>query len=276
VAALGGSFFNSLDRYELKYIISTDMIEPLTEYLYAFCELDYHSKHAQNHFYHVNSLYFDSPNFLFLKNRLYGKNPRFNMRVRSYGEDPKPPFFLEIKAKNSGTVNKYRATMQDDEWPNMFTDPSYVLDKSTSDFDNKELFHRTLIKYNVEPKIFTHYRRRAFVSTIDEYTRVTMDINLQCYLESNYDINPDKRRLTNYDNEMIFSPLSEDPESNVILEIKCLPHQVPIWVVDMIRNFQLTRSSFSKYAQSVLMSTQYDPFFKPHYDLNNSALNTNI
>jgi len=198
------------------------------------------------------------------------------MRTRSYGMSPKPPYFLEIKSKNSGTVNKYRAVMDKNEWPHMLTDASFVLDPSTSDFNNKELFHRTHIKYNVEPKIFTHYTRRAFVSMIDEYTRVTMDTNLQYYLENEYDISPKEKKLVNYDSEMIFSPLSQDPQSNVILEIKCLPHQVPVWVIDMIRNFQLTRSSFSKYAQSILAATQYDPFFRQYYDFNNRALNINI
>ncbi|MEA3523634.1 MAG: polyphosphate polymerase domain-containing protein [Campylobacterota bacterium] len=269
----GGSFFNSLDRYELKYIISPELVEPITQYLYAFCELDYHSQHSEDHFYYVNSLYYDSPNFLFLKNRLYGKNPRFNMRTRSYGEHPKPPFFLEIKAKNSGTVNKYRAVLRNSEWPNMFSDPEFILDPATLDFDNKELFHRTLIKYNVEPKIFTQYQRRAFVSVIDEYTRVTMDINLQYYLEKNYNVIPDPEKLTHYDNELTFSPLSEDAKNNVILEIKCLPHQIPLWVIDMIRYFQLSRTSFSKYAQSILAATQYDPFFKQHYNFNDRTVN---
>lgn len=269
MASLGGAYISKLDRYELKYIIPSSLIEPLTQYLLAFCEFDYHSTISPNYFYPVNSLYFDTPNYLFLRNRMYTRSPRFNVRSRSYGLNPKPPYFLEIKYKDGNVVNKYRAKVDDSEWPRILTDLSYRTDEQGSELEmrNKELFYRTTMKYRAEPKIFTHYKRRAFVSNLDEYARVTMDIGLSYYLEDQYSLVPDANRLINYDHENVYVKNTDSSEgSNVILELKCYPHQVPVWLIDMIRIFQLNRTSFSKYMSSILTAKDLDPHHKQFYN----------
>ncbi|NJL60022.1 MAG: hypothetical protein HC887_10685 [Desulfobacteraceae bacterium] len=53
--------------------------------------------------------------------------------------------------------------------------------------------------------------------------------------------------MISYDNAAVF-----DPECNVILELKCYASFVPMWMLDIIRYFDLQRSSFSKYATSVI------------------------
>ncbi len=271
MANLGGSYISKLDRYELKYIIPTEVIEPMTEYLMRYCTLDYYSKTSSDSFYPVNSLYYDTPNYTFLKNRLYTKNPRFNMRARAYGYEPKPPYFLEIKYKDSNMVNKYRCSIDDEEWPRMFTDMEYRthLQGKESEMINKELFYVTAIKYAATPKIFTQYRRRAFVSEMDEYVRVTMDIDMYCHLEENYNLIPDKDKLIPYDNELVYvKETNRTMGSSCILELKCYPHQVPLWMIDMIREFQLTRTSFSKYAQSILTIKELDVYHNLHFNFN--------
>jgi len=273
----GGAFFSSIDRYELKYIIPYSLVEPITEYLMSFCVLDYHSTISENNFYDVNSLYFDTPNFLFYKNRMNGKNPRFNMRARSYGATPKPPYFLEIKFKDSGIVNKHRATVNDKDWPMMLTDPNFVIehDGSAKDKDKKELFYQLVTKYNASPKILTHYRRRAFVSVMDEYARVTMDIGLKYNLESEYNIIPNQKKLISYDNPNTFVPETQENSdyASVILELKCVPTEVPLWMLDLIRQFQLNRTSFSKYIQSMQNAKQYNAFYNESYDFNDRKTN---
>ncbi len=269
--SLGGAYISKLDRYELKYIISVELVEPITEYLMRYCSLDYHSQNADNYFYPVNSLYYDTPNYTFLKNRLYTKNPRFNMRARAYGYDPKPPYFLEIKYKNANSVQKYRCKINDEEWPNMFTDIEYRthLQGAQSEMKIKELFYMTAMKYAATPKIFTQYRRRAFVSEVDEYARVTMDIDMCCYLEENYNLIPDAKRLVPYDNELVYVKDADQTKGScVILELKCYPHQVPLWMIDMIRQFQLTRVAFSKYAQSILTIKEFDIYHNLHFNFN--------
>ena len=268
----GGAFFTTIDRYELKYIIPYALVEPITDFLMSYCVLDYHSTLADNNFYDVNSLYFDTPHFLFYKNRMNGKNPRFNMRVRSYGKEPKPPYFLEIKFKDSGVVNKHRATINDEDWPMILSDPNFVIERdgSSRDKNKKELFYQLVTKYNAEPKILTHYRRRAFVSVMDEYARVTMDIGLKYSLESDFNITPNEKSLISYDHTNTFVPEAQanSNSASVILELKCVPTEVPLWMLDLIKQFQLTRTSFSKYVQSMTNAAQYSQFYRDPYNFN--------
>lgn len=250
-----------LERYELKYLIPWSYVEPITEFLKTYCSLDHYSEIAtdNDYFYKISTLYFDTPNYEFLRQRVEGKAIRFNMRVRAYGDGEKAPYFLEIKNRTgiSGVVKKYRATVDEQYWPAILTDPSFRPLDSDSDAEkaNKELFLRLAISYAIEPKILTKYQRRAFFSNVDKYVRVTMDTNMQYRLEhehivcSSYD-------MTNYDNETIYA-YNTDSDASVILELKCDVAEVPYWILDLIKAFDLKQIGFSKYVSSTLVA-RYD------------------
>lgn len=247
-----------LERYELKYKIPLSYVEPITNFLRIYCNLDEYSVRAEadNYFYKVNSLYFDSPGYEFLKQRIGGKEIRFNMRTRYYGDGTKGPFFLEVKHRTglSGVVTKYRATAQEHQWPSILTDPAFRPPESDSKSEqtNKKLFLRLATTYNIEPKILTTYLRRAFFSTVDEYSRVTMDIHMQYRNQDNYDLNT-TYGMTHYDNETIYATNTKS-DAEVVLELKCMVGIVPYWMLDLIRTFELQHSGFSKYASATLVS----------------------
>ena len=247
-----------LERYELKYMIPMAYVEPMTHFLSLYCSLDYYSEkaHADNYFYEVNSLYFDSPQCEFLKQRIAGQAHRINMRARTYGDGSKPPYFLEIKQRMGipGVVKKYRATVGDDEWPNLLTDPGFRVSETESEAKrvNKELFLRLAISYAIEPKILTKYLRRAFFSTVDDYVRVTMDTNMQYRKQHDYDL-LSTHDMVNYDNETIYG-IDTASDANVVLEIKCRVGEVPQWVLSLVNIFELKQQAFSKYANSFMVS----------------------
>ncbi len=114
-----------LERYELKFTIPMDMIKPISDFASVYCSPDKYSLKAKDGFYRVNNLYLDSPNYIFLQKRIDGAENRFNMRVRSYGDSPEMPYFLEIKQKIGSVVRKYRATVTDDEWYKVYTEPGF-------------------------------------------------------------------------------------------------------------------------------------------------------
>ncbi|HFD13280.1 MAG TPA: polyphosphate polymerase domain-containing protein [Crenotrichaceae bacterium] len=247
-----------LERYELKYLIPWSYVEPITDFLGIYCSLDYYSEIVpeNNYFYKISSLYFDSPGYEFLRQRIEGKAIRFNMRVRAYGDGKQAPYFLEVKHRTgiSGVVKKYRATAQEYQWPEILTDPGFRPSESDTSVEiaNKELFLRLAIGYAIEPKIVTKYERIAFFSTVDEYARVTMDANLQYRVENDYIIATDYG-MTNYDNETIFANNTRS-EGSVVLELKCNVGEVPYWMLDLIRRFELQNVGFSKYVNSTLVS----------------------
>jgi SPX domain protein involved in polyphosphate accumulation len=250
-----------LERYELKYLIPWSYVEPITDFLSIYCSLDHYSEiaSANNHFYKVSSLYFDTPNFEFIRQRIEGKAIRFNMRVRAYEDGEQAPYFLEIKNRVgiSGVVKKYRAIAQEHQWPAILTDPSFRPPESDSGSEkaNKELFLKLALSYAIEPKILTKYKRRAFFSTVDEYARVTMDANMQYRVEHDHIVNS-SYDMTNYDNEVIYTD-NTNSEANVILELKCNVGEIPYWILDLVKLFHLKQVGFSKYVSSTLVS-RYD------------------
>lgn len=246
-----------LERYELKYLIPVSMIDPISDYLSIYCTLDKYSQLSDDEFYTINSLYCDTPDFLFLKRRLQGADNRFNMRIRSYDSHSGHPCFFEIKQKKDGVIRKYRAAVSDKTWAQLFTTPGYNLNRIVNDnnMSNVNLFYQMACTYQIEPKVLTHYRRKAWVSDVDDYARATFDRYLSYQDTEAYNLIPSKKRMLPYDHSEIF-----DPHCNVVLELKCYASMVPVWMIDLISYFNLQRRSFSKYANSVIQAHGLDPF----------------
>lgn len=237
-----------LERYELKYLIPESMIEPISDFASIYCSPDKYSQLNADGYYHVYSLYLDSPNYLFLKKRMDGSDNRFNMRIRTYDAGTAMPCFFEIKQKRGRIIKKYRAAIFDENWPELFDSPSFGPGDlgNGSDIPKAELFLRMACSHNAGPKVLTQYRRKAFVSDVDDYARVTFDTDLKCQHEDRFNLIPEKNLMMPYDNAAVF-----DPECNVILELKCYTTQVPLWMIDLIHYFNLKQGRFSKYASSL-------------------------
>ncbi len=94
------------ERYELKYHIPWAMVAEISDYISGFCEMDHYSKISSDNFYSINNLYLDTPNYQFFQNALVGQDGRFNMRVRTYGDEENPLYFLEIKRRPADLSKK--------------------------------------------------------------------------------------------------------------------------------------------------------------------------
>jgi len=238
-----------LERLELKFHIPETMVEPISEYASIYCLPDKHSRDAEDGVYRVNSLYLDSPNFLFLRRRLDGSANRINMRMRSYGDRGEMPFFLEIKQKKVRVVRKYRVMVQDPVWQQALEEQGAEALRD-SDFggygSHLDLFLRLARTYQIEPKVLLQYKRRAYVSEVDDYARVTFDTDLKYCSPSRYRPYGEGVRFVPCDHATVF-----DAGCSVILELKCYASQMPLWMVDLIRGFNLLRRRFSKYVTAV-------------------------
>ena len=246
---------SKLERFELKFTIPEDLVQPISDFVSIYCSLDKYSKKSDDFYYTINNLYFDSRNYLFLKKRIEGSEKRFNMRIRSYGDNSQLPYFVEVKQKNKDIVKKFRAKITEEGWQNLFNTQDFD-SSNDSEYDNKKLFFNLALYYDVEPKVLTQYKRKAYFSEVDDYARVTFDRDLKYMPETTYNLIPDDKKLNYYDNSTIF-----DPNCNIILELKCYTTQVPYWMLDLIKTFNLQRRSFSKYmtgAIEVLNLYRYD------------------
>ncbi|MBN1971450.1 MAG: polyphosphate polymerase domain-containing protein [Candidatus Delongbacteria bacterium] len=240
-----------LERYELKYIITTDMIEPISKFVENYCYLDKYSERNSDYFYKINNIYFDSKDFTFLRNRLVGLEDRFNMRIRSYGDCSSNFVFLELKRKQKDIIKKYREKININEWdPNL-----YLKNIQDNDSKNKKIFYYNALRYEIEAKVATEYRRKAYISEYDEYARVTFDTDLRAYPKSDNLLKLDFNKMNSYDFETNF-----EDDGNVVLELKCYTSYVPYWMIDLIRQFDLKKRSFSKYMNAVKLS-YFDDYF---------------
>src|SRR3989339_165031 len=234
------------ERYELKFFVSAEQIKRISEFASVYCKQDRHSALTPDGYYLVNNLYFDSPQRIFYQMRMQRAPNRFNMRVRSYGENPVPPFFMEIKQKVGGIVRKYRSKAQNTDWfRDLVTGNECNLSDSSQDINarHKALFERMAYTYCAMPKIFTRYRRLAWESQVDAYARLTFDRDLRFSSREDYNVLPGKSQMKAYDHDFLF-----DPGRNIILELKCEAQHVPLWMLDLIKTFHLERRGFSKYA----------------------------
>ena len=237
------------ERYEIKYLIPYRLVDPISEYVKAYCDQDYYSQISPDSFYTINSLYLDSPVLTFYHNKDGVVPKRFNMRIRSYGEDPKPPYFFEVKEKTADFVKKLRAKVKTSDIQSVFEGTNKPEDIDMASKKNLDSFLSMAQLYNVEPKVLTQYRRRAFLSNVEDYVRITFDVDLKCKEENTFNLWPHPREMLSYDSSLIFDE-GITGESMAILELKC-ESRVPLWFLDLIRVFELERGSFSKYGNSM-------------------------
>lgn len=235
-----------LQRFELKFLIPNQLLKPIQDYAEAYCVADPYAD--ENGWYTINTLYLDSPKNTFIKRRMNGDDTRYNLRLRSYGDKPIPPYFAEIKYKQNGVVKKFRSKLTQQQWEYDFARDDGILfgPESLNHSENYLHFQRLAIMHNVEPKVFTQYKRKALISVVDDYARITFDHDLKCHPTEKYILSPDDKMLFHYDNSTLF------PDgADTILELKCTT-SVPLWMIDLIKYFDLSRSSFSKFSNSFL------------------------
>lgn len=236
-----------LERYELKYLIPVSMIDVISKDIEGHCSLDYYSQISPQNSYVINSLYFDTPNFMFIRFKQNGVEPSYSFRVRSYGSSPKPPYYSEIKFKKNDFSNKMRAQIASEDWADILLSGTPLPEMDAISKNYFEKFASALLHYQMEPKILTQYRRKAYISNIDHYARVTFDRDLRYQLEENWNLKPNEESMCHYDHEDMFP----HPEDNVILELKA-EKKIPLWMIDLIRKHNLTRHSFSKFGSAML------------------------
>lgn len=249
-----------LERYESKYTIPYDMVDEISKFIEPYCSMDNYSVKSPDNYYQINSLYFDTPDFLFLRQRLRKCDNRFNMRVRNYGAEPVLPWFLEIKHKRGDIMRKYRAKIHSENLEHLLNNSELLRHhaKNEKEERNRLLYYKLMHTYNAEPKVIISYKRKAYISDTEEYARVTFDIKLRSMAQSLYNPLPVESLLQPCDVQTAY-----DYNTSVILELKCYTSFVPLWMLDLIKKFQLNRRGFSKYMtglrQAVSQQQLYDP-----------------
>ena len=221
------------NRYEHKYLISGDVYDEVIKVMDEHMELDRYNN-TDHKPYTIANIYYDTKDDYLIRSSLASPVYKEKLRLRSYGvPDKNSTVYLEIKKKFNGIVNKRRTALKTGETYRFVKSgiaPEYKEYMNTQVMAEIEYF---LSLYDLVPKVYIAYDRVAYFEKENADLRISFDTNIRTrrsdlLLESG---DHGKRLL----------------DSDVwLMEIKTSLAK-PLWLCEMLSEFEIRSSSFSKY-----------------------------
>ena len=194
------------NRYEKKFLLTQSTYEKFVDMISEKMEADAYSKDGG--FYRICNIYYDTPE---LSDKVY----------------------LEIKKKYNGIVNKRRTTLTLKEAYDYLETgirPEYKPYMNKQVLDELDYF---INHYELVPKVFLSYDRRAYFDKNDRDFRLTFDTNIRCRRE-------DVRLEAGSYGDLLL-------EDGVwLMEVKILK-AAPLWFTKILSELKVYPASFSKY-----------------------------
>lgn len=230
------------ERRELKFYVSFDKLSALRKSIIPFMKHDEYCCERSDRQYIVRSIYFDTHDYEFYQEKLMGIKCRKKLRVRVYNYPSECKYaFLEIKNKREDIIRKERARIPLEHVSYFAEDPSLLLN------DNKgvsnggkaiDKFLYFLYRKNLEPVVLVTYEREAFHGIDNPSVRVTFDMNVRSHGYTGFDDIFRDRDLVTVNSD------------SFVLEVKTYGN-LPIWIRNIIRDYDLKLQSISKYCEGV-------------------------
>ncbi|MFV0379543.1 MAG: polyphosphate polymerase domain-containing protein [Anaerorhabdus sp.] len=215
-------------RYEIKYLITKQQKNEITEMMHEYMEDDEYGKST------LCNIYFDSDDYLLIRRSIEKPIYKEKLRIRSYGlASLESKAYVEMKKKYKSVVYKRRIAMKEADAMH------YVCNKITPQNNTQithELNYFLSLYENLAPKVFLSYEREAFYAKNDENFRITFDENI---LWRDYDFS---LCAGIYGDSIL-------PEEKVLMEIKTVG-AIPLWLTDILTKNKIYKTSFSKYANA--------------------------
>jgi SPX domain protein involved in polyphosphate accumulation len=230
------------NRFELKYVIDEHIAAAIRRYVLQYLEPDEHTDPRGGVGYPVHSLYLDSSDLALCRQTLSGKKNRFKLRIRFYDDDPDSPVFFEIKRRVNDVIMKQRAIVYRASVPRFLA--GATLDQRDLVKDDpknyKALFDFCELRNELTagPAAYTSYEREAYEPPDSNQYRVTFDRNLMA---------------GSYRGQLSVADLlrwARPQIDGVVLELK-FNGRFPDWMADLVRLFNLQRTSLPKYVECV-------------------------
>lgn len=211
-------------RYEKKYLLTEEKYQSIRQYLSNYMEEDQYGLHT------IRNIYYDTQNDELIRTSMEKPKYKEKFRVRCYGEPQEgSSFFLEIKKKYKGVVNKRRIMMTKEM-------AQRYLEHREKPQEQSQIFREVdyvLSYYQLEPKLYLAYDRIALYGKEDSQFRVTFDQNIRSR-------NTDLRLENDQDTTRLLEA------GWYLMEVK-ISDAMPLWFVDIITELKIQNVSFSKY-----------------------------
>lgn len=244
-------------RYEIKYLITRSQQKNIINEISSYMTRDFHGHSS------IQSLYYDTPDFLLARRSIEKPLYKEKLRLRSYGiSSYDSEVFIEIKKKYEGIVYKRRISMKLQDAINYLTHNGQsnlsvsIQPKENSApaaYINKQIFNEIdyFLNYyrELQPKVMLQYERDAYYGNDDSSFRVTFDDNI-CYRTDNLtmDAGVFGRQL-----------LADD---YVLMEVK-VSEAIPLWFSNLLTQNRVNRTSFSKYGTVYILESGHEKMLLP-------------
>lgn len=214
-------------RVEKKYIINEKQYLHLKGILSEKMVEDEHGKST------ICNIYFDTDRFDLIRHSISKPYYKDKIRLRSYNiPNLESDVHLEIKKKCDGIVGKRRIQMSLKDYYKYISDNGQI--QNNNQVINELNYYFKF--YNLEPKMFLSYYRRAYYEENNIDFRITFDSNI---IARSYDL---KLENGNYGENIL-------EKDKCIMEIKTLG-AMPMWLVKILDNLKISPSGFSKYGEA--------------------------
>ncbi|WP_270166798.1 polyphosphate polymerase domain-containing protein [Paenibacillus sp. SYP-B4298] len=220
------------NRYENKYLLDDAAYRSFYADLLEYMELDDYNK--QHDFYSITNLYFDTRHDSLIRHSLAKPKYKEKLRLRGYGTPQAGgKVYLEIKKKVFGLVNKRRTALKLEE--------AYEFVRTGIPPEYKEYMNRQVLQeityflrqYDLQPKVYLAYERKALFSKANRDLRITFDTNIVC-----------RRHDLKLESGSYGEPLLKPGQW--LMEVKA-ENTIPLWLSQLLSEHGLYRTSFSKY-----------------------------
>ncbi|MEM6885607.1 MAG: polyphosphate polymerase domain-containing protein [Verrucomicrobiota bacterium] len=241
-----------IDRHEAKYVVPSHLMPEIRAQIAPYVNRD---KNGVGEFpkYIVRTIQLDSRDLTLHYQKEVEALNRFKLRIRTYGTECKAPVFIEIKRKLGGMINKSRTVIPMEHYhPEIITHPGHHIPfRNAKEHMNYLDFLRLVQEIGARPVTVIQYERESYMGKLEDYARVTFDTNVCYQMISDYrfdNLNP--RRWRRIDTQ---TGLCSD-YAGFILELKS-KRDVPHWLMDVIRKFDLVRCGFCKYSAALRLES---------------------
>lgn len=224
---------NNFERFEDKYIISSEQYIKLKHLLSIYGHIDEYG------LYPVTSYYLDNPKFEFANESILHPNDNQKYRIRKYDHNNlclNKSVIFELKERIDGRIYKKRFSLP---MFDLFSISDNILEKMINQ-NFKIVYSEEKLK-NFYPRILVQYFREAYEFPKYKDLRITFDCKINCYLTS-----------SNNFNTIITTPCSLLSNDKYLLEIK-YSNTKPQWLENIISSVQIEKTYFSKYVSAYRM-----------------------
>lgn len=226
-------------RYEFKYVLPPGLDDLIRARLLPYMEPDPYSETIPGQRYQVYSLYYDSPAFYYYQQKLDGVERRKKIRLRTYRHagSRSDHIFFEVKRKIDTVILKDRFLMTTGQYQALQREEEFLADDGDQNRVNLIAEFETERQLrSITPKILVRYEREPYLGKFNQNMRVTFD-----------------RRIEAMENDNLFYDGHDWADvfpEGAVMELK-FSGTMPFYLGSVIREFNLERSSFSKYCQAV-------------------------